>query len=100
MRASGIWQHRDDYISNAFLGINDALGGYDERAGRVQVLWKPTDDFNVLFNIHGRSLDGTAAVFRANILGPGNDHLNSNYIPDTVSSTRASSIEEREPAEI
>ncbi len=84
VRASGIWQHRDDYISNGFLGINDALGGYDERAGRVQVLWKPTDDFNVLLNIHGRSLDGTAAVFRANILGPGNDHMNSNYIPDTV----------------
>jgi outer membrane receptor protein involved in Fe transport len=84
VRASGMWQHRDNYISNGYLNINDALGGYDERAGRVQVLWKPSDDFSVLLNIHGRSLDGTAAVFRANILGPGNDHLNQNYKPDTV----------------
>jgi outer membrane receptor protein involved in Fe transport len=84
VRASGLWQHRDDYIDNAFLGVNGALGGYDERAGRVQALWKPTDDFSILLNIHGRSLDGTAAIFRANILGPGNDHLNSNYISDKV----------------
>jgi len=84
VRASGLWQHRDDYIDNAFLHINGALGGYDERAARVQVLWKPTDDFSILLNVHGRSLDGTAAVFRANILGPGNDHLNANYISDKV----------------
>ena len=84
VRASGMWQHRDDYIDNAFLGIKDALGGYDERAGRIQVLWKPNDDFSILVNIHDRSLDGTAAVFRANILGPGNDHLNANYDPYKV----------------
>ncbi|MEI9995344.1 MAG: TonB-dependent receptor [Rhizomicrobium sp.] len=84
VRASGLYQHRDDYIDNAFTGVKDALGGYDERAGRVQVLWKPTDDFSVLLNVHGRSLDGTAAVFRANIIGPGNNHLNGNYDPDKV----------------
>jgi iron complex outermembrane recepter protein len=84
VRASGIWQHRDNYIDNAFLGINSALGGYDERAGRIQVLWKPSDNFSILVNVHDRSLDGTAAVFRANILGPGNDHLNSNYDPYKV----------------
>ncbi len=84
VRASGLWQHRDDYISNAFLGVNDALGGYDERAGRVQALWKPTSNFTVLVNLHGRSLDGTAAVFRANILTKGSDHLNGNYISDKV----------------
>ncbi|MEJ0026639.1 MAG: TonB-dependent receptor [Rhizomicrobium sp.] len=84
VRASGLYQHRDDYISNAFLHVNDALGGYDERAGRIQALWKPTDDLTILVNVHGRSLDGTAAVFRANILTKGSDHLNANYIPDTV----------------
>ncbi|MEJ0042019.1 MAG: TonB-dependent receptor [Rhizomicrobium sp.] len=84
LRASGLFQHRDDYIDNAFLGVKDALGGYDERAGRIQALWKPTDDLTILVNVHGRSLDGTAAVFRANILTKGSDRLNANYIPDTV----------------
>ncbi len=84
VRASAIYQHRDDYIDNAFLGVNDALGGYDERAARLQLLYKPSDDFSVLLNVHGRSLDGTAAIFRANIIGPGNNHLNGNYIDDKV----------------
>jgi iron complex outermembrane recepter protein len=84
IRASGLYQHRDDYIDNAFTGVKDALGGYDERAGRIHLLYKPDDQFSILLNVHGRSLDGTAAVFRANIIGPGNNHLNGNYIPDTV----------------
>ena len=83
-RASALLQHRDDYISNPFLHVKDALGGYDERAGRLQLLWKPNDDLSVLLNVHGRSLDGTAAVFRANILTKGSDHLNANYISDQV----------------
>jgi len=84
VRASVLYQHRDDYIDNAFLGVQGALGGYNERAGRVQFLWQPNADFDALLNVHGRSLAGTAAVFRANIIGPGNDHLNANYIPDKV----------------
>jgi outer membrane receptor protein involved in Fe transport len=83
-RASGLWQYRDDYINNGFSGQNSALGGYNERAGRLQFLWQPADNFSALLNLHGRSLDGTAAVFRANILGPGNDRLNANYDPKTV----------------
>ncbi len=84
MRVSGLIQHRDDYIDNAYLGIKNALGGYDERAGRVQLLWKPNDDFSVLLNVHARSLDGTAAIFRANILTKGSNKLNANYIEDKV----------------
>jgi iron complex outermembrane recepter protein len=84
MRVAGIWQHRDNYIDNAYTGQNDALGGYDELAGRVQLLWQPTDDLSVLLNVHARSLDGTAAIFRANIIGPGNDHLNGNYVWNKV----------------
>lgn len=83
-RVSGIWQHRDNYIDNAFTGQKDALGGYDEVAGRAQLLWQPTDDLSVLINVHARNLNGTAAVFRANIIGPGNDHLNSNYVWNKV----------------
>ena len=84
VRASGLYQHRDAYIDNAHLGVKDALGGYDERAARFQVLFKPSDNFSILLNVHGRSLDGTAAIFRANILTKGSNHLNANYIPTKV----------------
>jgi iron complex outermembrane recepter protein len=83
-RISGLWQHRDNYIDNGYLHVDDALGGYDEKAARLQLLWKPTDRLSVLWNGHFRSLDGTAAIFRANIVGPGNNHLNDNYKHDTV----------------
>jgi outer membrane receptor protein involved in Fe transport len=83
-RVSGLWQHRDNYIDNVFTGQNDALGGYNEKAGRLQLLWKPLDGLSILGNVHFRSLDGTAAIFRANIIGPGNDHLNGNYIWNKV----------------
>lgn len=84
VRVSGLWQHRDNYIDNAFTGLKDALGGYDEKAGRVQLLWEPIEKLSVLLNVHARSLDGTAAVFRANIIGPGNNRLNGNYVWDKV----------------
>ncbi|HEY4944248.1 MAG TPA: TonB-dependent receptor [Rhizomicrobium sp.] len=83
-RVSGLLQHRDDYIDNAHLGVKDALGGYDERAGRLQVQWKPSDNFSVLVNVHARSQDGTAAIFRANILTKGSNQLNGNYISNKV----------------
>jgi len=83
-RVSGMSQHRDDYIDNAHLNVQDALGGYDDRAGRLQLLWQPSEDFSALLNLHGRSLNGTAAVFRANIFTKGSNQLNANYIPDKV----------------
>jgi outer membrane receptor protein involved in Fe transport len=83
-RVSGLLQHRDDYIDNAHLGLNDVLGGYNERAGRVQLEWKPSSNFSALLNVHARSLEGTAAVFRANILTKGSNKLNGNYIEDKV----------------
>ncbi len=83
-RVSGLLQHRDDYIDNPHLGLKDVLGGYTEYAGRAQLEWKPTDNFSMLVNVHARSLDGTAAIFRANILTKGSNQLNGNYISDKV----------------
>ena len=78
-RISILGQHRDDYIDNTFTGVKDVMGGYDEYAIRGQLLWTPTADLSVLLNAHNRSLDGTAAVFRANILTAGSNKLNSNF---------------------
>ncbi|MGN3975481.1 TonB-dependent receptor [Tsuneonella sp. SYSU-LHT278] len=84
LRVSGMLQHRDDWIDNGFTGERDALGGYDDRAGRVQLLLTPTPRLEVLGSIQHRWFDGTSTPFRANILGPGNNDLNANYDRDTV----------------
>jgi iron complex outermembrane receptor protein len=83
-RASLLVQHRDNWINNAFTKSKDALGGFDEKAARLQVLFTPTEKLSALFNIHARDLDGTAAVFRANILTKGSNKLNANYDRKTV----------------
>ncbi|ATQ43148.1 TonB-dependent receptor [Caulobacter mirabilis] len=84
VRLSALVQHRDDWIDNGFTGEKDALGGFDEQAARLQLLFTPNDQLSALFNIHSRTLQGTSAVFRANILTPGSNKLNKNYDRDTV----------------
>ncbi len=84
LRGSMLYQHRDDWIDNTRIPGEDELGGFDDFSGRLQALLRPSDDLDILFNIHGRDLDGTSAVFRANVLGPGNNNLNANYDRDTV----------------
>ncbi|MEH8017454.1 TonB-dependent receptor [Rheinheimera muenzenbergensis] len=83
-RLSLLSQHRSDWVDNAFTGENDAMGGYTERAGRLQLLWE-SSDFDALLNVHSRNYDGTSSLFRANILSAGSDKLNSNYDRDSVS---------------
>ena len=84
-RLSVLYQSRGDWIDNDFTGESDAMGGFDELAWRGQLLLEPTESFSALFNIHGRDNDGTASIFRANVLGPGSDGFNSNYDRDSVS---------------
>ncbi|MEO3680108.1 MAG: TonB-dependent receptor [Pseudomonadota bacterium] len=83
-RVSLLSQHRSDWVNNSFTGESDAMGGYNERAGRVQFLYEAAD-FDALLNVHSRNYDGTSSLFRANILSPGSDKLNDNYDRDTVS---------------
>jgi iron complex outermembrane receptor protein len=84
-RVSLLYHERDDWIDNSFTGDSNAMGGYDEYAYRAQLLIEPSDSFSALLNIHGRDIDGTASIFRANVLGPGSDGFNSNYDRDSVS---------------
>ncbi len=83
-RLSVLYQSRGNWIDNDFTGEDDAMGEYDELAWRGQLLLEPTESFSALFNIHGRDIDGTSSIFRANVLGPGSDGFNSNYDRDTV----------------
>ncbi|MDP2714163.1 TonB-dependent receptor [Rheinheimera sp.] len=82
-RISLLSQNRSDWIDNAYLGESDAMGGYQERAGRVQFLYE-TADVNALLNLHSRNYEGTSSVFRANVFTKGSNNLNENYDRDTV----------------
>jgi iron complex outermembrane receptor protein len=83
-RFSFLSQRRDDYIDNAFSGEDDIIGGYDELAWRAQLLFTPIDDLALLLNVHGRELEGTASIFRANVFTKGSNNLNQNYDRETV----------------
>ncbi|MEO0998023.1 MAG: TonB-dependent receptor, partial [Pseudomonadota bacterium] len=83
-RLSVLYQHRGDWIDNAFTNESEAFGGHTEFATRLQLLYTPTDRLDVLLNLHSRSLDGTASVFRANILTTGSNDLNQNFDRETV----------------
>jgi iron complex outermembrane receptor protein len=82
-RASMLYQRRDDWIDNTFNG--DELGSFEELATRFQVAFNPNDQLDVLLNLHTRDLDGTAAIFRGNVITTGTNGLNSNYGRDRVS---------------
>jgi len=86
-RFSLMFQDRDDYIDNEAPGLeeDDALEGFDELAWRGQLLWTPNDQLSALFNLHGRDLDGTARVFRANVIQPGTGGLIPGFDRDSVS---------------
>jgi iron complex outermembrane receptor protein len=83
-RFSILGQHRDDWVDNAFTGKKDQYEGYDELAARVQFLYDAGNDLTALFNMHVRSLDGTARMFRANIIEPGTNKLVSGFDPEVV----------------
>ena len=79
-RISFLRQDRDNWIDNVFTGENDAIGGFDEFAGRVQLLWQPSDNFSALLSYQKRDLGGnSASAFRANTITPGTNDLNSNF---------------------
>jgi iron complex outermembrane receptor protein len=84
MRFSGMYQHRGDWVDNVNTGEDNALEGFDEIAGRLQFLYEPSESFSALANIHARTLDGTARLFRANIFQPGTNNLVSGFDPEEV----------------
>jgi len=85
VRFSALYQSRGDWVDNDWeAGPEDALGGYTTGAGRFQLLWSPTESFNALINLHAWDVDGTARIFRANILKPGVGGLTDDFRQDTV----------------
>jgi iron complex outermembrane recepter protein len=83
VRFSGLYQHRDDYVGNALTDEDDIYEGYNDRAARVQLQYEPGENFSALFNAHMRNLDGTARLFRANIIEPGTNDLIDDFDADS-----------------
>jgi len=75
MRFSGLYQSRSDWVDNKHTGENDALGGYDTKALRLQLLWQPNDKFSGLLNDPWLGPRWDRAHLRANILKAGTNDL-------------------------
>lgn len=84
IRGSFLFQQRDDWVDNLHTGEDDVLGGFEEFAGRFQVLMDPSENLSMLFNYHTRSLEGTARVFRANIIKPGEGGFVDNFSRSSI----------------
>ncbi|MGH8030954.1 MAG: TonB-dependent receptor [Luteimonas sp.] len=82
-RVSVLYQRRDDSVDNTIAAPNDGFEGYDENAARVQFLYQGVA-FEALFNLHRRDLNGTARLFRANILRMGSNDLAPGFDRDKV----------------
>ena len=84
-RASAQGQHRDNWVSAPRNPAGDQnLEGYDDWAVRLQLLYKPSDTFNALFNVHGRALNGSARLFRANMITLGTNSIVPGFDPATI----------------
>ena len=89
VRVAGLWNHRDDYINNAFdapFAKKDGkdLGNFDDIAGRVHVAWTPSDRLSTLLTLQARDYEGTGTMNRANVLTKGSNALNDRFDRETV----------------
>ena len=85
-RVSVLEERRDDWVTNVNPTAisHHKLEGYTDTAGRFQLAYTPTDTLSALFEFDGRTLDGTARLFRANIIQKGTNHLVSGFDINTV----------------
>lgn len=89
VRVAGLWNHRDDWVNNAYdapFAKKDGkdLGNFDDFAGRVHVAWTPTDRLSTLLTLQARDYEGTGTMNRANVLSKGSNELNDRFDRDTV----------------
>lgn len=85
-RISALYQHRDDWVDNTFAGVSadgtvtpkkDAMGGFDEKDVRAQLLLTPNEDLTILASAHARDYEGTSTLFLRNALTKGSNSPNA-----------------------
>ncbi len=81
-RVSALYQHRDDYVDNTYKGPSadgtvspkkNAMGGFDDRNVRAQLLLTPSDQFSILASAHARDYEGTSTLFLRGALTKGSN---------------------------
>ncbi len=76
MRISVLSQSRDDWVENTIASSpTRELEGYRDNAMRAQLQFDGGKAYNALLNVHARDLNGSARLFRANIIQPGTNNL-------------------------
>jgi len=85
-RFSSLEDRRDDWVTNINPNTqyHKGLEGYSDTAGRFQLLYKPSDNVDALWEVDGRALDGTARLFRANIIQKGTNNLIPGFNIDQI----------------
>jgi len=92
-RFSGLVQRRSNWVDNIYSGPSadgtvspkkNAMGGFDERDGRIQLQWKPASNFTLLASGHLRSYDGTSTLFRRGALVKGSNRIIDSQARDQV----------------
>nr|WP_223262597.1 TonB-dependent receptor [Sphingobium sp. SCG-1] len=81
-RISALYQHRDDWVDNTYTGPSadgtvspkkDAMGGFNEKDVRVQLLATPNEETTLLLSGHARDYDGTSTIFHRAALKKGSN---------------------------
>jgi len=86
LRISLLNQTRNDWVKNTQAGEpTQDLEGYRDSAVRLQWLTQPSKDFSALANVHARDYDGSARLFRANIISTGGNSLVAGFDPKKIS---------------
>ncbi len=83
-RIAALIQRRADWIDNTFIGEDNAVGGFLDLAGRVHFEADLTENSQLALTAHARRLDGTARLFRANVIVPGTNELVEGFRRDQV----------------
>lgn len=83
-RLSVLHQSRDNYVDNGFTGQDDVFEGFDVQSARGQLLYEASDTLDLLLNVHGVKNEGSARLFRANIIDQGERGLGDNFDRETV----------------
>lgn len=86
-RLSGLVQHRDNWISNAYTGPSDdgtvggrnVLNGFNERDVRLQVLARPTSALSLRLSGHYRDYKGFASIFYRGSIVPGTNAVPASF---------------------
>ena len=93
-RISGLYQHRDDWVDNTYSGPKfddtvspkkDAMGGFDEKDVRAQLLFTPSERLEILASGQARDYKGTSTIFYRNSVTKGTNEVPANFDRGQVS---------------